>query len=182
MPGVNNKYLIEDKILLRLDRSEDIYNKGLDAYNIQDYSRAFEQWVISAGNGHINSIIKLGHCYNNGFGVKQNYESAVKWFLIAAEMEDGSAQNYVGYAYTQGQGVKVNEKEAVYWFRKSAERGDPVGISNLAECYRDGYGGIEQDFTKAEELYNKAINAGFEGAKEELEKLNEMREKVKVKS
>ncbi|MDR3020250.1 MAG: sel1 repeat family protein [Treponema sp.] len=168
------KYIVEDKILNKEDRTEELFEKGLTAFNEKNYDRAIEMWAICARNDHINSIINLGKCHKNGWGVPRNNESAANFFSYAAILGDAGAQNTIGYYYTQGEGVPLDEKEAAYWFQKSAEQGHPTGMSNLGECYRDGYGDIEQDFAKAEYLFNKAIAAGEEGAKEELAKLKKI--------
>jgi TPR repeat protein len=46
--------------------------------------------------------------------------------------------------------------EAVRYWRKAADKGDVLALRLLAKCYENGNGGVEQDLTKAAELYCKA--------------------------
>jgi hypothetical protein len=47
---------------------------------------------LSCSNGHLISYKNLGNCYNFGEGVEQSHEEAVKWYRMAAEQGDSSAQ------------------------------------------------------------------------------------------
>lgn len=46
--------------------------------------------------------------------------------------------------------------EAVKYWRKAADKGDVLALRLLANCYENGNRGVEQDLTKAAELYCKA--------------------------
>lgn len=46
--------------------------------------------------------------------------------------------------------------EAVKYWEKAADKGDVLALQLLARCYENGDGGVEQDLTKAAELYCKA--------------------------
>ncbi|MQN39338.1 sel1 repeat family protein, partial [Prevotella copri] len=65
----------------------------------------------------------LGVCYNNGRGVAQSYEEAVKWYRKSADQGDSAAQFNLGCCYENGQGVPQCYDEAIKWYRKSAEQG-----------------------------------------------------------
>ncbi|MQN44566.1 tetratricopeptide repeat protein, partial [Segatella copri] len=65
----------------------------------------------------------LGVCYNNGHGVAQSYEEAVKWYRKSADQGDSAAQFNLGCCYENGQGVPQCYDEAIKWYRKSAEQG-----------------------------------------------------------
>ena len=43
--------------------------------------------------------------YDKGEGVPQDYKEATKWYRLAAEQGDASAQTKLGYMYDHGQGV-----------------------------------------------------------------------------
>ncbi|MBQ9776558.1 MAG: sel1 repeat family protein, partial [Lentisphaeria bacterium] len=66
----------------------------------------------------------LGVCFQNGYGVTENKQEAVKWYRKAAEQGDAKAQYNLGNCYYFGNGVTENEQEAVKWYRKAAEQGD----------------------------------------------------------
>ena len=69
--------------------------------------------------------------YAYGYGVKQDYQEALKWFRKAAEQNNSTAQFNIGYMYEEGYGVKKNRDEAIRWYRKAAEQGNDTSINAL---------------------------------------------------
>ena len=51
-----------------------------------------------------------------------------------------------------------DDVEAVKYWRKAADKGDVLALRLLAKCYENGNRGVEQDLTKAAELYCKAAS------------------------
>ena len=62
--------------------------------------------------------------YANGQGVPQNYAEAVKWYRLAADQGNATAQFNLALMYANGQGVPQNYAEAVKWYRLAADQGD----------------------------------------------------------
>jgi hypothetical protein len=60
--------------------------------------------------------------YYNGLGVPQDYKIAVKWFRLAAEQGDATAQDSLGVMYAKGHGVPQDDKTAAKWFRLALRR------------------------------------------------------------
>ncbi|MEG2063237.1 MAG: tetratricopeptide repeat protein, partial [Kiritimatiellia bacterium] len=56
-------------------------------------------------------------------GVARDEAEAVKWYRMAAEQGDASAQYNLGCCYRKGEGVARDEAEAVEWWRKAAAQG-----------------------------------------------------------
>ena len=54
----------------------------------------------------------LGVMYENGRGVPQDYDEAVKWYRLAAAQGDADAQNNLGVMYENGRGVPQDNEEA----------------------------------------------------------------------
>jgi uncharacterized protein len=75
--------------------------------------------------------------HDNGQGVPQDYNEAVKWFRLSAEQGDAEAQYNLGWMYYEGQGVPQDYKEAVKWYRLSAEQGNERAQINLAMMHDD---------------------------------------------
>ncbi|MDB9825500.1 sel1 repeat family protein, partial [Alphaproteobacteria bacterium] len=77
---------------------------------------------------------KLGEWYYHGGKVKQDYEIALKWFMLAdkdssnfsdkKDVYEASrwAQYYLGKMYKKGHGVEQNYITAAKWFRISSEK------------------------------------------------------------
>ena len=71
-----------------------------------------------------------------------------KWFRLAAEQGDASAQTNLGLMYEQGDGVPQDDAEAAKWYRLAAEKGEARAQNNLAGMYYDGVG-VPQDYAEA---------------------------------
>ena len=69
---------------------------------------------------------------------------AVRWYRLAAEQGDASAQLDLGVMYATGEGVPQDAAEAVRWFRLAAEQGDASAQFNLGVRYDTGEG-VPQD-------------------------------------
>jgi len=61
---------------------------------------------------------------NNGQGVPQNYEEAVKWFRKAAEQGLAHGQHNLGVMYQYGQGVPQDYVLAQMWYNLAVAQGD----------------------------------------------------------
>ena len=62
--------------------------------------------------------------YENGIGVKQDYDKAIFWYTEAAKQGDTNAQNNLGLMYENGDGVEKNLEKAIYWYNKAIELGN----------------------------------------------------------
>ena len=109
--------------------------------------------------GDADAQFRLGVCYENGTGVNQNFDEAVKWYRAAAEQGYAAAQCNLGSGYYNGTGVTQNFDEAVRWFRKAAEQGYAEAKRNLGVCYYNGTS-VTQNFDEAVRWFRKAAEQG----------------------
>lgn len=72
----------------------------------------------------------LGAFYNSGWGLPAERSSCIKWYTIAAEQGNLSAQVKLGQ--------KCKGEDALYWFALAAENGDAEGQYLLGDCYNEG--------------------------------------------
>lgn len=72
----------------------------------------------------------LGGQYYFGTGVPQSYDTALRWFSLAAGQNYDLAQFMLGNMYARGQGVSQSNDKAAEWYRKSAAQGN--GAAQLA--------------------------------------------------
>ena len=54
----------------------------------------------------------LAFCYENGQGLKQDYEEAVKWYQKAAQQGNVNAMRNLARCYRHGHGVEKNNVKA----------------------------------------------------------------------
>ncbi|MDR0830503.1 MAG: T9SS type A sorting domain-containing protein [Prevotellaceae bacterium] len=79
------------------------------------------------------ALSMLGYHYYKGLGVEQNYETAVTYFLQAAEYNYSDAFYFLGLCYRNGYGVEQDEAEAQYYLSRAAELGHWYSKNELAE-------------------------------------------------
>ncbi|MBQ0016979.1 MAG: sel1 repeat family protein, partial [Bacteroidales bacterium] len=88
------------------------------------------KWFTQAAKqGDADAQCNLGYCYDNGQGVEQSYEKAVKWWTKAAEQGDAGAQYNLGVCYEKGNGVEQSREKAIFWNDKAAKQGYSDAIS-----------------------------------------------------
>ena len=83
--------------------------------------------------------------YQVGEGIPQDYKTAAKWYRLAAEQGDVTAQFNLGVMSVKGVGVPQDHKAAVKWYRLAAEQGDARAQVELGAMYDRG-DGVPQDY------------------------------------
>jgi TPR repeat protein len=136
---------------------------GVDAVARRDFAAAFKAFKPLAAEGDVAAQVNLGNLYMKGFGVKQNYGEAARWYRNAAEKDEPMAQSKLGILYYYGLGVPQDYAEAGRWFIKAADRGDRGAQTVLASLYALGEG-LPRDYVKAYYWYTLAAEQGSEDA------------------
>ena len=121
------------------------FQKGMDAFDREDYATALREWKPLAEQGYALAQNNLGVMYEKGQGVSQNYKTAVKWYTLAAEQGYAFAQSNLGQIYDKGEGVSQNYKTAVKWYTLAAKQGNAHAQFNLGVMYNQGEGVIQDD-------------------------------------
>ena len=103
------------------------FQKGLAAYNTDDYATALQEWTPLAEAGDAAAQWALGAMYDNGDGLSQDYAEAMKWFRLAAEQGSASAQSNLGFMYEGGRGVLQDNATAHMWYNIGAANGNELG-------------------------------------------------------
>lgn len=94
----------------------------------------------AAEAGVADSQYQLGVIYEEGKGVKQDFDEAVKWYRAAAEQGFSEAQYTLGFMYADGVGLEQDDSVAVEWWLKASENGHPMAQCNLGGSYFDAIG------------------------------------------
>ena len=63
---------------------------------IRDYATDLREWIPLAEQGDLAAQFKLANMYRKGLGVIQDYETALKWFILSSEQESTFAQYNLG--------------------------------------------------------------------------------------
>ena len=158
----NKDYLVEyfmkvNNDLERIALSK--YAKGMEFNNQQDYIKALPYIRTSAELGYAPAQNTLGAYYAEGYGVPQNVNIAIEWYLKAAKQNDDTSQYNLAHLYYEGKLVEQNYSEAFKWYRKAAELGDAESQCKVGYFYRKGLG-TEVNYTEAVYWYTKAATQG----------------------
>lgn len=86
-------------------------------------SNEFDMVRKQAVEGDVNAQHGLGMLYYYGHGVKQDYESALRWYTASAEGGIAGAQYDLAEMYRLGFGVEVDLLAAEFWYAKAVEQG-----------------------------------------------------------
>ncbi|KAF9901474.1 hypothetical protein EC991_006092, partial [Linnemannia zychae] len=119
----------------------------------------FHETMNKAKLGDKDAQYTLGDIYYYGKGAQQDYQSAMEWYIKAANQGHAEGQNSIGFMYHNGQGVPQDYAAAIEWYRKAADQGLAAAQINLAYMYLHGLG-VPQDYSAALDWYHKAANQG----------------------
>ena len=65
----------------------------------------------------------IGVLYYNGQGVPQDFQTAIKWFTLAAEQGSLQGQHNIAYMFYSGQGIKIDKVYANMWASIASSQG-----------------------------------------------------------
>ncbi len=133
-----------------------------------DYPQAFEWYHKAADHGFTMAQNNLGAMYQNGWGVKQDYKEALKWYRLAAKTEPLAAYN-IGVMYDNGFGVPEDYIAAMKWYRLAADVGLPGAQFAVGALYIQGHG-MNADVARAIDWWERAGNNDFVPAQLQLAK------------
>ena len=146
-------------IMLAAPISAQDFQKGLEAYRNGDYATALMEWKPLAERGNSRAQFNLGVMYDDGDGVPQDDNEAVRWYRLAAEQGDVDAQINLGVMYYNGQGVLADFVLAHMWFNISAALGDEMGDEKRELIAKEM---TSDDLSKAEALARACFNSNYE--------------------
>ena len=131
-------------------------------------------YIGDAGEEDAEAKYWLGMCYLEGKGKTTDLKEAVDCFRKAAAENERRGNLQLGLCYAKGIGVEVDKVEAVKNFLEAAESSDRE--TKARACFELGYlycNDVEgtHDYAKATDWYSKAAEAGFEKAKDGIERI-----------
>jgi uncharacterized protein len=140
--------------LARMNESEGTVGNS----RVGNYQAASEWYEKAAGQGHVESMFRLGELYFYG-KIQRSYPEALKWFRRAAEAGHAIAALRLGEFYqVHHVGLPADLAEAERWFRIAALKGNSDAQYLLSELLRAD-GGSDQ-VLEAERWLEKAADNG----------------------
>ena len=103
-----------------------------------------------------NHNFEIESNYEKGInGVAQNYEMALKHYIIASNLGHVEALCCIGLLYQYGRGVSKDEETAIEYYNKAKELGSANAVFLIGQCYYNGIG-VVQDKAKGLALSKEA--------------------------
>jgi serine/threonine protein kinase len=123
----------------------------------------------------------IGDCYLSGKGTKQDIQKAEETILPLANQKVVPAMTLAGRILQYQADLKRTEAEssttpqtrkqlnaraseldrqARQWWERAAEKEDWNASARLAQCYAEGWGGVEKNEQEAEKRYQEGVNHG----------------------
>jgi TPR repeat protein len=133
------------------------FKAGLEAFDRNDFTTAYNEWLPIAQNGDANAQFNIGLLYAMGKGVSQDAAKAAEWYRKAAEQGVAAAEYNLGVMYANGDGVTRDVHEAVKWLQKAADAGIPMGRDELANLYGSS---AVANYAKSLEGHRKSAEGG----------------------
>jgi len=125
------------------------------------YSLSLEDRIALHCEVDIDDLIEHGReCEKQG-----HYTEAVKYYTLAAEKGDSTAQNSLGLLYDSGKGAEQDRKKALYWYENALEncgKDAAVYLNAARTCRKLG------ESAKAIEYYTVAAELGNANTQYEL--------------
>lgn len=116
------------------------FEAGLAAYESNDPSLAYREFLAAAREGHADSQFNLAVMCEHGIGIVKDEQEAVVWYDKSATQGNSAAQFNLGVLYENGRGTKVDYAKAHEWYRKASVQHDALAIGNLGMLYVRGQG------------------------------------------
>lgn len=102
--------------------------------------------------GNIDAMKKAGGVYYSGIGAKKDFGQALKWYKMAADLDDSWSKNKVGEMLRDGEGTEIDLSEACKMFMEAGRLGNVAGLWNIVIMHSTGT-------INDKGLYMDAVNA-----------------------
>ena len=139
-----------------------LYLYGVDGGTNKNYEAAKKYFELAEPENNDHAAHKLAVMYSHGWGVEQDFNKAIYYFTLEANLD--SSITDADYHIANMLSLESSQSEKNYslahkYFNKSVQSKNSSAMNNLAELYRLGKG-VPIDYAKAIELYMQAIELG----------------------
>jgi len=141
---------------------EDMYKNGIDVTQLNKHicipnQEGIYKTLINCNKDKLD-YVKLGNMYENGDGVKKDYNKAFNYYMEGLKNGDNNAHFYLGNMYENGLGITADPTEA-YGQYNNATQTNAMAHAKLGNMLENGRG-VEKNLTRAVKQYKLGINKG----------------------
>ena len=136
----------------------------------------FERKLKEANEGLTSSQYLIGLCYDMGFGVKQNPNIAMEWYMKASEQSHIESCFELALDFEYGIGTRSDITSALKWFEKAIsllpsnlDQASSQVLYFIGVLHWKGITGYQKDREKAIEYFTKAANQPVNDASNRVE-------------
>lgn len=141
-----------------------LYKKGVLPKSHKQAALYFE---TSSELGYAEGMYALAVCYDTGFGMIRNEETAMRFFAKAASLGQIDSVYELGRHKMYGLGTVRDENEAAKQYLLAADLGHARAAYCYGQCLKEGIG-VPKDEKKAISYIEQAANGGFPKAQYEF--------------
>lgn len=123
----------------------------------KDFAAAHAIYLTLANQNDAKACYNLGLMYQNGDGVTQNLDEAVKWYTKSASLDYKEAQYQLAAMVFRREIQSISYERAAQYYQQAAELGHVKSQLNLGMLYYRG-DVIAQDFTASLKWLNLAAS------------------------
>lgn len=134
------------------------FQEGLKNYKIKNYGVAktyFDKGII---NNNAASYLFLGLIYENGFGIKEDFNKAFEHYTKSFNIGNYDAAYHMGFCYFYGLGVTKNIIQGYNWCKLAADYNYAQAMAELSNRYEKGLL-VEQNDEQAAYWKNRSTQA-----------------------
>ena len=117
--------------------SDNALERGLAAYDAEDYETARELLLPLAEAGNAKAQEKIGWMYFDGLAFPQKEETGCDWFEKAASLGSISGTRNLASCFLMGDGRPLDLDDAIRLFKPLAENGDVQAKIKLGMAFRE---------------------------------------------
>lgn len=145
------------------------FEKGITAYNNNNFTEAMNWFKKSADKGNETSMFNIGYMYYS----EKDYDNSYKWYKKSAEKGYANAMYNLSLAYLDGLGVSKNEAEAIKWMKKAVdmnfEPAQKITEEWAVSYFTQGkYFEATANYKEAHDYFKKAAELNLASAMQEL--------------
>jgi SEL1 protein len=121
-------------------------------------------YQYNADTGDAEAQVAMGKLFlQGGFGVKPDYDTALKYFKLAMEQNHPAALTMLGFMAQYGYGLPVDYSDAMKHYLAAAHQGYSQAQVSLGDMYLEGKG-APQSYKEALKYYTAAADQGNQDA------------------
>lgn len=150
-------------LLFSCQTSGESFEAGSSALARGHHATAMRAWKGMAESGVAEAQNNVGHLYEKGLGVSQDYSQAKDWYKKAADQRLPEAQHNLGMLYYHGYGVGQDYRAARKWFNRATKNEIYPSQYMLGLLYYKGEG-VTKDLALARQHFKTAAENNYGNA------------------